>query len=57
MVEVVRVMPTPTLDAQDNGQVGHRHYQVRLVLLVDMVVEDQDWLVHLHMVRELLVGN
>ena len=30
---------TPTLDVVDHGQVGQRQHQVRLVLLVDTVVE------------------
>ena len=37
-------MLTLTLIVQDNGQVGHKHCQVRLVHLVDMVVEVQDYL-------------
>ena len=42
MVVEVLVTLTLTLIVQDNGQVGHSHYQVKLVHLVDMVVEDQD---------------
>ena len=57
MVVEVLVMLTLTLTVQDNGQVGQHQLQVKLVHLVDMVVEDQDWLVQSHMVRELLVGN